>query len=160
MLSYVTSSLLSLALPEGQVFFYLLIACKIINSCYTLLWDLKMDWGLFDRNAGENTLLREEIVYPQKVRIHTLLVFMFYYLNIFKENSPLHRRCVDLCALFEQAYYYCAIIEDVILRFAWTIPLSLGVVTTFPNISDILATVLAPLEVFRWVHQHISIYIH
>lgn len=26
-----------------------------------------MDWGLFDRNAGENTLLREEIVYPQKV---------------------------------------------------------------------------------------------
>uniref|UniRef100_A0A671P308 Xenotropic and polytropic retrovirus receptor 1 homolog n=1 Tax=Sinocyclocheilus anshuiensis TaxID=1608454 RepID=A0A671P308_9TELE len=95
------------------VFLYLLIACKIINSCYTLLWDLKMDWGLFDRNAGENTLLREEIVYPQK------------------------------------AYYYCAIIEDVILRFAWTIPLSLGVVTTFPNISDILATVLAPLEVFR-----------
>uniref|UniRef100_A0A8C1RCP4 Xenotropic and polytropic retrovirus receptor 1 n=1 Tax=Cyprinus carpio TaxID=7962 RepID=A0A8C1RCP4_CYPCA len=100
-------------LQEGQVFFYLLIACKIVNSCYTLLWDLKMDWGLFDRNAGENTLLREEIVYPQK------------------------------------AYYYCAIIEDVILRFAWTIPLSLGVVTSFPNISDILATVLAPLEVFR-----------
>uniref|UniRef100_A0A673N8Y1 Xenotropic and polytropic retrovirus receptor 1 homolog n=1 Tax=Sinocyclocheilus rhinocerous TaxID=307959 RepID=A0A673N8Y1_9TELE len=98
---------------EGQVFFYLLIAFKIINSCYTLMWDLKMDWGLFDRNAGENTLLREEIVYPQK------------------------------------AYYYCAIIEDVILRFAWTIPLSLGIVTTFPNISDILATVLAPLEVFR-----------
>uniref|UniRef100_A0A671LU97 Xenotropic and polytropic retrovirus receptor 1 homolog n=1 Tax=Sinocyclocheilus anshuiensis TaxID=1608454 RepID=A0A671LU97_9TELE len=96
-----------------QVFFYLLIAFKIINSCYTLMWDLKMDWGLFDRNAGENTLLREEIVYPQK------------------------------------AYYYCAIIEDVILRFAWTIPLSLGIVTTFPNISDILATVLAPLE-----HHH------
>jgi len=28
-----------------------------------------MDWGLFDRNAGENTFLREEIVYPQKVFI-------------------------------------------------------------------------------------------
>ena len=26
-----------------------------------------MDWGLFDKNAGENTFLREEIVYPQKV---------------------------------------------------------------------------------------------
>lgn len=71
MFFYVTAFLLSLGLPEGQVFFYLLIACKIINSCYTLLWDLKMDWGLFDRKAGENTLLREEIVYPQKVRIHT-----------------------------------------------------------------------------------------
>lgn len=153
MFSYVTPSLLLLGLQEGQVFFYLLIACKIINSCYTLLWDLKMDWGLFDRNAGENTLLREEIVYPQKVNIHTLLVFMIYHLNIFlREQSTslhIHCHCVDLCALFEQAYYYCAIIEDVILRFAWTIPLSLGVVTTFPNISDILATVLAPLEVFR-----------
>ncbi|XP_056599421.1 xenotropic and polytropic retrovirus receptor 1 homolog [Triplophysa dalaica] len=100
-------------LPERQVFFYLLIACKIINSCYTLLWDLKMDWGLFDRNAGENTLLREEIVYPQK------------------------------------AYYYCAIVEDIILRFAWIIPLSLGFMNSYPNILDILATILAPLEVFR-----------
>ncbi|MCJ8732041.1 hypothetical protein PDJAM_G00206360 [Pangasius djambal] len=98
---------------DTDIFFYLLIACSIINSCYTLIWDLKMDWGLFDRNAGENTLLREEIVYPQK------------------------------------AYYYCAILEDVILRFAWTIPLSLGVLTSYPSISDILATVLAPLEVFR-----------
>uniref|UniRef100_W5LJ34 Xenotropic and polytropic retrovirus receptor 1 n=1 Tax=Astyanax mexicanus TaxID=7994 RepID=W5LJ34_ASTMX len=96
-----------------DIFFYLLIAFSVINSCYTLVWDLKMDWGLFDRNAGENTLLREEIVYPQK------------------------------------AYYYCAILEDVILRFAWTIPLSIGTVTSCCHISDILATVLAPLEVFR-----------
>ncbi|XP_017327784.1 xenotropic and polytropic retrovirus receptor 1 homolog isoform X1 [Ictalurus punctatus] len=98
---------------DTDIFFYLLIACSIINSCYTLIWDLKMDWGLFDRNAGENALLREEIVYPQK------------------------------------AYYYCAILEDVMLRFAWTIPLSLGVLTSDPFIGDILATILAPLEVFR-----------
>jgi len=92
MFSYVTSSLLSLALPEGQVFFYLLIACKIINSCYTLLWDLKMDWGLFDRNAGENTLLREEIVYPQKVRI-----CMFYYLNILKRTDLFTAFTLSFC---------------------------------------------------------------
>ncbi|KAL6489931.1 hypothetical protein MHYP_G00002760 [Metynnis hypsauchen] len=98
---------------DKDIFFYLLIAFSVINSCYTLVWDLKMDWGLFDRNAGENTLLREEIVYPQK------------------------------------AYYYCAILEDVILRFAWTIPLSVGAVTSCCDIADILATVLAPLEVFR-----------
>lgn len=48
-----------------------------------------------------------------------------------------------------QAYYYCAILEDVMLRFAWTIPLSLGVLTSDPFIGDILATILAPLEVFR-----------
>lgn len=47
----------------------MMISCLVASSCYTLIWDLKMDWGLFDRNAGENTFLREEIVYPQKVRL-------------------------------------------------------------------------------------------
>ncbi|ELK37135.1 Xenotropic and polytropic retrovirus receptor 1 [Myotis davidii] len=98
---------------DTRVFFYLWIVFYVISSCYTLIWDLKMDWGLFDKNAGENTFLREEIVYPQK------------------------------------AYYYCAIIEDVILRFAWTIQLSVTSMTTLPHIGDIIATVFAPLEVFR-----------
>ena len=26
-----------------------------------------MDWGLLERNLSENTLLREEVVYPYKV---------------------------------------------------------------------------------------------
>ncbi|KAL2771219.1 xenotropic and polytropic retrovirus receptor 1 isoform 2 [Daubentonia madagascariensis] len=98
---------------DTMVFFYLWIIFCIISSCYTLIWDLKMDWGLFDKNAGENTFLREEIVYPQK------------------------------------AYYYCAIIEDVILRFAWTIQISITSTSLMPRSGDIIATVLAPLEVFR-----------
>ncbi|KAI1891935.1 hypothetical protein AGOR_G00148830 [Albula goreensis] len=98
---------------DAEVFFYLLIVFSAISSLYTLIWDLKMDWGLFDRGAGENTFLREEIVYPQK------------------------------------AYYYCAIVEDVILRFAWTIQISLTTMSVFPSASDVLATILAPLEVFR-----------
>uniref|UniRef100_A0A8D1NBM6 Solute carrier family 53 member 1 n=1 Tax=Sus scrofa TaxID=9823 RepID=A0A8D1NBM6_PIG len=98
---------------DTVVFFYLWIVFCIISSCYTLIWDLKMDWGLFDKNAGENTFLREEIVYPQK------------------------------------AYYYCAIIEDVILRFAWTIQISITTTTSLPHSGDIIATVFAPLEVFR-----------
>lgn len=56
---------------DAQIFFYLYISCLIVSSCYTLIWDLKMDWGLFDRNAGENTFLREEIVYPHKVSVVT-----------------------------------------------------------------------------------------
>uniref|UniRef100_A0A8C6H311 Solute carrier family 53 member 1 n=1 Tax=Mus spicilegus TaxID=10103 RepID=A0A8C6H311_MUSSI len=98
---------------DTAVFFYLWVFFCIISSCYTLIWDLKMDWGLFDKNAGENTFLREEIVYPQK------------------------------------AYYYCAIIEDVILRFAWTIQISITATTFKPHVGDIIATVFAPLEVFR-----------
>ncbi|XP_030919167.1 xenotropic and polytropic retrovirus receptor 1 [Geospiza fortis] len=81
---------------DTQVFFYLWIIFCFISSCYTLIWDLKMDWGLFDKNAGENTFLREGIVYPQK------------------------------------AYYYCAIVEDVILRFAWTIQISLTSLQNYP----------------------------
>lgn len=50
------------------MFFYLLIVASTISSLYTLIWDLRMDWGLFDKGAGENTFLREEIVYPQKVK--------------------------------------------------------------------------------------------
>uniref|UniRef100_A0A8C1V287 Xenotropic and polytropic retrovirus receptor 1a n=1 Tax=Cyprinus carpio TaxID=7962 RepID=A0A8C1V287_CYPCA len=53
---------------DAEVFFYMLILSSVVSSLYTLIWDLKMDWGLFDRNAGENTFLREEIVYPHKVR--------------------------------------------------------------------------------------------
>uniref|UniRef100_A0AC11DX65 Xenotropic and polytropic retrovirus receptor 1 n=1 Tax=Ovis aries TaxID=9940 RepID=A0AC11DX65_SHEEP len=98
---------------DTMVFFYLWIVFCVISSCYTLIWDLKMDWGLFDKNAGENTFLREEIVYPQK------------------------------------AYYYSAIIEDVILRFAWTIQISITSMTSLPHSGDIIATVFAPLEVFR-----------
>uniref|UniRef100_A0A3P9DJE6 Xenotropic and polytropic retrovirus receptor 1 n=1 Tax=Maylandia zebra TaxID=106582 RepID=A0A3P9DJE6_9CICH len=98
---------------EAQIFFYLYIGCLALSSCYTLVWDLKMDWGLFDRNAGENTFLREEIVYPHK------------------------------------AYYYSAIVEDVLLRFGWILTVTVTTLVTFDGISDIFATVLAPLEVFR-----------
>lgn len=52
---------------DADTFFYLLIVFSTISSLYTLIWDLRMDWGLFDSGAGENTFLREEIVYPHKV---------------------------------------------------------------------------------------------
>ncbi|KAF5889068.1 xenotropic and polytropic retrovirus receptor 1, partial [Clarias magur] len=97
---------------DADAFLYLLIIFSTISSLYTLIWDLKMDWGLFDRNAGEHTFLREEIVYPQK------------------------------------AYYYCAVVEDVILRFSWTLQIALTNITTVAS-ADIVATTLAPLEVFR-----------
>ncbi|XP_054906591.1 xenotropic and polytropic retrovirus receptor 1a [Poeciliopsis prolifica] len=98
---------------DADTFLYLLIVFSTISSIYTLTWDLIMDWGLFDRGAGENTFLREEIVYPHK------------------------------------AYYYFAILEDVLLRFAWTIQISLSTMTEPHSVGNIVATILAPLEVFR-----------
>ncbi|XP_076378767.1 solute carrier family 53 member 1 [Megalopta genalis] len=86
------------------------ISC-CVNSIYSFTWDLKMDWGLLDSNAGENKFLREEVVYSAA------------------------------------GFYYFAIIEDCILRFAWIasfVLIECGYVS-----SDLMTSVVAPLEVFR-----------
>uniref|UniRef100_H2YB38 SPX domain-containing protein n=1 Tax=Ciona savignyi TaxID=51511 RepID=H2YB38_CIOSA len=59
-----------------SVYFFLWLASLFIGSCYTFGWDIKMDWGFLDRNAGENKFLREEIVYPYKA---------LYYFAIFED---------------------------------------------------------------------------
>lgn len=51
-----------------------------------------------------------------------------------------------------QAYYYSAIVEDVLLRFSWTLNITLTTVVKGHGMGDILATVLAPMEVFRYLH--------
>lgn len=92
-------------------FLFLFIAACIVNSCYAYTWDIKMDWGLFDKAAGENKLLREEIVYSSTF------------------------------------FYYFAIIEDFVLRFVWALSLYL---TEMQYVSsDLMTSVLSPLEVFR-----------
>ena len=64
---------------QKNAFFYLWIISAIISTCYTFTWDIKMDWGLLDRNAGENRFLREEIVYAYKVD---------YMIEIFSSANP------------------------------------------------------------------------
>lgn len=46
----------------------------VVSSMYAYLWDIKMDWGLFDKNAGENTFLREEIVYSSPMLYYFAIV--------------------------------------------------------------------------------------
>lgn len=95
-------------------FFYCWIIALVISSCYTYIWDVKVDWGLFSSDSPKETpFLREEIVYP----------------------SPY--------------YYYFAIIQDLVLRFGWTLSISLtelGIAN-----SDLMLSILAPLEIYRFV---------
>ncbi|XP_069668629.1 solute carrier family 53 member 1 [Periplaneta americana] len=92
-------------------YLYLWIFASIVSSCYAYTWDIKMDWGLFDKSAGENTFLREEIVYSST------------------------------------GFYYFAIIEDFVLRFAWAISY---ILTEAGYIgSDLMTSIVSPLEVFR-----------
>ncbi|XP_027213471.1 solute carrier family 53 member 1 isoform X1 [Penaeus vannamei] len=92
-------------------FFYMLVGSMVFSSCFVFWWDMVMDWGLFDKNAGEYKFLREELVY----------------------SSPY--------------YYYFGIVEDFILRFSWTFSLTLTELK-IAN-SEIIVSILAPLEVFR-----------
>ena len=72
----------------GTVLLGLWVLSQLISSCYTFTWDVKMDWGLLDKNAGENKFLREETVYRYRVRF--LLVIMLYiFLKIIKGQTTL-----------------------------------------------------------------------
>lgn len=57
-------------------FFYLWLITKFLATCYKFAWDIKMDWGFFDKNAGENKFLREVIVYSSKVYIFLLYLLL------------------------------------------------------------------------------------
>ncbi|XP_062699161.1 solute carrier family 53 member 1-like [Aedes albopictus] len=57
-------------------YLWLWLLSQIVSSVYAYTWDIKMDWGLFDKNAGENTFLREEIVYSTP---------FFYYFAIIED---------------------------------------------------------------------------
>ena len=46
-----------------NTFFGFWILSLLISSSYSYYWDVKLDWGLFDKKAEENKLLREEIIY-------------------------------------------------------------------------------------------------
>ncbi|GLV32101.1 uncharacterized protein CBL_11943 [Carabus blaptoides fortunei] len=97
--------------PYDNPYLYLWFASSFISSVYAYTWDIKMDWGLFDKAAGENKFLREEIVYSSTF------------------------------------FYYFAIIEDFVLRFVWAFSFA---VTEMGYISsDLMTSVLSPLEVFR-----------
>ena len=67
----------------------------------------RMDWGFFAANAGENTLLREETVYP---RSNFVL---------------LKKKHLLFIILFSTRYYYLAMAEDIIFRLLWVLGLVL-----------------------------------
>lgn len=48
-------------------YLYWWLLASAVSSVYAYTWDIKMDWGLLDKHAGENTFLREEIVYTSTV---------------------------------------------------------------------------------------------
>ena len=55
-------------------FLYVWIVASLFSSTFRLIWDLKMDWGFFDANAGDNRFLREQIIYSSKTLYYVVIV--------------------------------------------------------------------------------------
>ncbi|KAH0998641.1 hypothetical protein HUJ05_006797, partial [Dendroctonus ponderosae] len=78
-------------------YYIMWILSQLVSSTYAYIWDIKMDWGLLDKNAGENTFLREEIVYSSSFFYYFAIIEDFVlrftwtiaiYLTEFKYISP------------------------------------------------------------------------
>ncbi|XP_065647319.1 solute carrier family 53 member 1 isoform X3 [Hydra vulgaris] len=110
-LSTVTSVKNEALMGHRSWLFYVWVTSLLVSTIYTLFWDLKMDWGLFAKDAGENRFLRGHIVYDYKI------------------------------------FYYIAMFGDVLLRFMWTLTVSVG--NSGFLFSEFFTLFIALVEVFR-----------
>jgi hypothetical protein len=86
--------------PLDNPYLYLWVLASIVSSIYAYTWDIKMDWGLFDKSAGEHRFLREETVYSSAVSTTDRLVrpkffsykreHIFAYYFIFQKDLSYH----------------------------------------------------------------------
>lgn len=74
--------------------FSLFIVFGCVNSCYSLTWDVLMDWGLLKRNS-RHRLLRDELAYRHRwVRVLATSSGVYVRLNIPSMTGLLRRhRC-------------------------------------------------------------------
>lgn len=99
--------------PASNPFLYIWFISSLVGSIYKLVWDLKMDYGFFDKNAGENKYLRDQIIYSSK------------------------------------AYYYAAIIENILFRFIWIVNVFIVFDTSAAEYADIFGFAFGIIEVIR-----------
>jgi hypothetical protein len=98
-------------------FFYTWIFSQILNSGFKFAWDLKMDWGFFDQNAGENWFLRDELVYPRRLYYYLIIVinFILRYIWIIRIYLYIQTRYIEY---FELIIFLFALLES-LRRFLW-----------------------------------------
>ncbi len=91
------------------------LALVIFATLYKWLWDVIMDWGLFDQIIS--------IMNPNVIKNDILLLFSTKSSSTI--TSHLNRLFLRKLRLYPHAYmYYSAILIDLILRFFWVLSLS------------------------------------
>lgn len=63
--SYVFFSIERTGRQEVDFYFFSWIFSSFVSTCYTYVWDVKMDWGLMDPNHG---FLRSKLLFKHLVR--------------------------------------------------------------------------------------------
>ncbi|BES98813.1 unnamed protein product [Nesidiocoris tenuis] len=111
----ITSSRGSFDSLTGNPWFYMWLFASIISTGYSYTWDIKMDWGLFDKKAGDNKFLREEVVYSAN----------WYYYFAILEDLVLRLGWVLSMSLTEMGYIHAELMVsilstlEVFRRFIW-----------------------------------------
>lgn len=98
-------------------FLYLWILMSLISSTYKVTWDLKMDWGFFTKNAGENRFLREQIVYPSKFYYYISILSNILFRYIWLINVFIHFH--SLSAEYSDIVGFTFGLIEVFRRFVW-----------------------------------------
>jgi hypothetical protein len=98
-------------------FLYLWIIAAFISSTYKLVWDFKMDWGFFDKKAGKNKYLRDQIVYSSKIYyyaaiIEDIICRYIWMINIFVH---FHTQSAEYADIFGFSFG----LVEVFRRFLW-----------------------------------------
>ena len=98
-------------------FFYMYVLSAIVSSCYTYVWDIKMDWGLYADSPGDNPFLRQELVYSSSG---------FYYFAIIEDlvlrfSWAYHLLLNDFLGLQEYNELFVSVFAmlEVVRRFIW-----------------------------------------
>lgn len=61
--------------------------------------------------------------------------------------------------IFPQIYYVLAMVENLFLRAAWTLNISVGEAGAEILNEDVISTILIILEIFRWVGSHVCLFV-
>jgi xenotropic and polytropic retrovirus receptor 1 len=95
-------------------FLYLWIFIRVSSSSYRIWWDLKMDWGFFDKNAGDNKYLREVCIYSSKwyyyfaiiqnVVLRFIWIVRIYDISYLNTNKEVYRDVVATILAFLEIY--------------------------------------------------------
>ncbi|XP_055346141.1 xenotropic and polytropic retrovirus receptor 1-like [Paramacrobiotus metropolitanus] len=58
--------------------FYCWMVLTVLGSCYSFVWDMRMDWGFLDSSSKEHPYLRDSLVYASIPVYHGCLVLNFF----------------------------------------------------------------------------------